>query len=144
LLGPDLDKLKDPTRVFNLDETSFYLYPKGYLVLAEKGTHVYDTSAKSDKENITTLLTVSAAAVIAPPLTIYKYKRMNQEIANSAPSYWGLGKTDCGWMTGEAFFEYFSNVFHPYLIKNNVELPAIVFLDGHASHLTMHLGDLQK
>lgn len=144
LLGPDLDILKDPTRVFNLDETSFYLYPKGYLVSAEKGTHVYDTSAKSDKENITTLLTVSAAGVIAPPLTIYKYKRMNQEIANSAPSYWGLGKTDSGWMTGEAFFEYFSNVFHPYLIKNNVELPVIVFLDGHASHLTMHLGDFSK
>jgi hypothetical protein len=65
---------------------------------------VYDTSAKSDKENITTLFTISAAGVTAPLLTIYKYKRMNQEIANSAPNYWGLGKTDSGWMTGEPFY----------------------------------------
>lgn len=123
-----------------MDETSFYLYPKGYLVLAEKGSHVYDTSAKSDKENITTLITVSADGVIAPPLTVYKYKRMNQEIARTTPSYWGLGKTDSGWMTGEAFYEYFTNVFYPYLISSKIKLPVIVFLDGHSSHLTMHLG----
>lgn len=60
--------------------------------MAEKGIHVYDTSAKSDKENIKKLITVSVAGVIAPPLTVNKYKRMNQEIARSAPSYWGLGK----------------------------------------------------
>jgi len=97
-----------------------------------------------DKENITTLLTVSDAGVIAPPLTIYKYKRMNQEIANFAPNFWGLGKTDNGWMTGEAFYEYFSYVFYPYLIKNNVKRPVIVFLDRHASHLNMHLGEFCK
>lgn len=144
LLGPDSEILNDSTRVFNLDETSFYLYPKGYLVLVEKGTHGYDTSAKSDKKNITTLLTVSAVGVIAPLLTIYKYKTMNQEIANSTPNYWGFGKTDSGWMTGEAFFEYFSNVFYPYLIRSSVELPVIVFLDENASHLTMHLGEFFK
>lgn len=81
LLEDNIDVLQNPTRVFNMDETSFYLYPKGYLVLAEKGVHVYDTSTKSDKENITTLITVSAAGVIAPSLTVYKYKRMNQGIA---------------------------------------------------------------
>lgn len=145
LLEENIDVLQDPTRVFNMDETSFYLYPKGYLVLAEKGIHVYDTSAKSDKENITTLITVSAAGVIAPPpLTVYKYKRMNQDIARSAPSYWGLGKTDSGWMTGEAFYEYFTNVFYPYLVSSKIKLPVIVFLDGHSSHLTMHLGKFCK
>jgi len=67
LLEENIDVLQDPTRVFNMDETSFYLYPKGYLILAEKGIHVYNTSAKSDKENIITLITVSAAGAIAPP-----------------------------------------------------------------------------
>lgn len=70
MLSPNSKILKNPTRVFNLDEISFYLYPKSYLVLAEKESHVYDTSPKSDKES-----------------TIYKYKRMNQEIVISVPQY---------------------------------------------------------
>lgn len=69
---------------------------------------------------------------------------MNQDIARSAPSYWGLGKTDSGWMTGEAFYEYFTNVFYPYLVSSKIKLPVIVFLDGHSSHLTMHLGKFCK
>jgi len=122
----------------------FIFILKGILYWPKKGVHVYDTSAKSDKENITTLITVSDVGVIAPPLTVYKYKLMNQEIARSAPSYWGLGKTDSGWMTGEAFCEYFTNVFHPYLINSKIKLPVIVFLYGHSSHLTMHLGKFCK
>lgn len=53
----------------------------------------------------------------------------------------GIGKTEKGWMTGEAFYEYFANVFHPYLVKEQIPLPVIVFLDGHSSHLTLHLSE---
>jgi len=69
---------------------------------------------------------------------------MNQDIARSVPSYWELGKTDSRWITGEAFYEYFTNVFHPYLVNSKIKLPVIVFLDGHSSHLTMHLGKFCK
>lgn len=143
LLGPEgCEVLKDPSRVWNCDETSFFLAPKGGLILAPRGEHVYDTSKNSDKENITTLFTVNAAGQKAPPLTLYKYKRMNQDVIQNAPDNWSIGKTDKGWMTGESFYEYIGNVFIPHLKKEGVKLPVILFLDGHKSHLTLHLSSL--
>lgn len=134
--------LKEPTRVWNCDETSFFLSPKGGLILAPRGEHVYDTSNNSDKENITTLFTVNAAGQKAPPLTLYKYKRMNQDVIQNAPDNWSIGKTGKGWMTAESFYEYIGNVFIPHLRKEGVELPVILFLDGHKSHLSLHLSNL--
>ncbi|XP_063366315.1 uncharacterized protein LOC134654774 [Cydia amplana] len=67
---------------------------------------------------------------------------MNSEVVQNAPEGWGLGKTDKGWMTGEAFYEYIGNVFIPYLKEKEIALPVILFLDGHKSHLTMHLSTL--
>lgn len=143
LIGTEnLKVLDDPSRIWNCDETSFFLAPKGALVLAEKGQHVYDTSKNSDKENITTLFTVNALGEYAPPLTVYKYKRISSEIVQNAPPGWGIGKTDKGWMTGEAFYEYVANIFIPYLKNRETVFPVILFLDGHKSHLTMHLSQL--
>ena len=42
-------------------------------------------------------------------------------------------------MTCEAFYEYITNVFHPFLLKSNIPLPIVLFLDGHVSHLSIHL-----
>jgi len=74
----------------------------------------------------------------APPLTLYtlyKYERIPAIIARSAPPGWGIGKSENGWMTAETFFEYISNIFQPFII----ERPVVVFLDGHKSHLSLHL-----
>jgi len=42
-------------------------------------------------------------------------------------------------MTSESFYEYFTNVFYPFLVKKEIPFPVIVFLDGHVSHLTIDL-----
>lgn len=85
LLTPEEQEiLNDPQRVWNCDETSFCLSPSGGLGLAPKDEHVYDTSKTSDKENITTLITVNASGVLAPPLTLYKYERMNMTVVKQA------------------------------------------------------------
>ncbi|CAK1582074.1 unnamed protein product [Parnassius mnemosyne] len=39
-------------------------------------------------------------------------------------------------MTCEAFFEYVADIFYPWLIKNKIALPVILFVDGHISHLS--------
>lgn len=142
LLGEHKNILDDPARLWNMDETSIYLCPKGGLVLAEKGLPVYDTSANSDKENITTLFAVNAVGQFANPLTIYKYDRLPEKIAKSAPPNWGIGKSPKGWMNSSCFYEYFSNVFIPYLQDTKATLPVIVFLDGHSSHLSLPLSKL--
>lgn len=100
---------------------------------------VYDESSNSDKENVTTLFTVNADGLFAPPLTIFKYERIPANVSKAAPPNWGIGKTENGWMPGKSFYEYIANVFLPFLVQSKIQLPVIVFLDGHKSHLTLHL-----
>ncbi|XP_050064281.1 uncharacterized protein LOC126553153 [Aphis gossypii] len=139
LLGENLYVLNYPERVFNMDETCFYLAPKGELILGPRGCNVYDEQTNNNKENITTLFAANALGNWAPPLTIYKYERIPAKIAQSAPPGWGLGKSENGWMTAETFFEYMANIFLPHLIQSNISRPVIIFLDGHSSHLSLHL-----
>ncbi|GAB0089467.1 hypothetical protein DMENIID0001_040100 [Sergentomyia squamirostris] len=138
-LGPDAAILNLPHRVFNMDETCFNLCPNGNLVLGIKGHVCYMESAKSDKDNITTLFTVDACGNFYQPLTLYKFKRLPSHFCTSAPLGWGIGNTESGWMDAAAFYEYIGNVFLPELKERNVERPVVVFLDGHSSHLTLHL-----
>lgn len=135
----EADILKDPNRIFNMDETGFSLAPKTGVIIGPRGKHVYDERTSSDKENVTTLFTVNGSGNFGPPLTVFKYERIPSAIAKSAPGGWGLGKSENGWMTAEVFFEYFSNVFVPYVKKVGIAFPIIVFLDGHRSHMTLHL-----
>ncbi|KAJ8959211.1 hypothetical protein NQ318_022473 [Aromia moschata] len=77
-----------------MDESAFYTNPSGGCVLAEKGKPVYGTSANSDKENITTLITINANGEFAPPLTIYKFERIPKVYFEALPTKdWGIGKS---------------------------------------------------
>lgn len=44
-------------------------------------------------------------------------------------------------MTCQTFYEYVTNVFHPFLIKENIKKPIVLFLDGHSSHLSLPLSE---
>lgn len=48
-------------------------------------------------------------------------------------------KSKSGWMNGEIFFNYISNVFVPWAKSKEIPFPSVVFIDGHASHLTLPL-----
>ncbi|KAJ8955771.1 hypothetical protein NQ318_008645 [Aromia moschata] len=94
LLGEDAVILEDPRRCWNMDESAFYTNPSGGCVLAEKGKPVYGTSANSNKENITTLITINANGEFAPPLTIYKFERIPKVYYEALPTKdWGIGKS---------------------------------------------------
>lgn len=139
ILGENASILEDPSRVFNMDETCFNLALKGELIIGERGRNVYDEHTNSDKENVTTLFGTNALGKWAPPLTIFKYERIPATLVKSAPSGWGIGKSETGWMTSETFFEYMANIFLPFINESNIFRPVIVFLDGHKSHLSLHL-----
>ncbi len=137
------DAIKDPRRVFNADETAFYFSPKEKKVLAEKGSKiVHSVSGNNDKENITTLICANAAGEMPPPMIVFKYERVPLIVAKSVPKTWGIGRSDNGWMTCATFYEYMANVFIPWLRKSGIKLPVIFFVDGHVSHLSLHLSKL--
>ena len=141
LLGENAQYLNDSMRVFNMDEGGFQLSPKTNLLIGERGKNTYEESARSNKKSITTLFAVNARGTFAPSLTIFKHACLPNRIINAAPSGWGIGKSENGWMTAECFFEYLTNVFHPFLIKEEIPLPVIIFLDGHASHFSIELSE---
>lgn len=135
------DILNHPKRIFNADESAFFLNPKGGKVLAKKGDkNVYNNINNDEKECLTVLITGSAAGIIAPPLVIFRYKRIPNEIAKSIPKDWGVGCSENGWMTCDTFYSYMTNVFYPWA-KENTEFPVIFFVDGHCSHLSYHLSE---
>lgn len=140
----DLLKIfEDPRRVFNGDESGFQLCPKTGKVLSEKGLkNVYTVETSCSKDNMTVMFTFSASGRSCPPMVVYNYQRIPQKVVEGVPSDWGIGRSENGWMTSELFFEYVANVFHPYLIRENIPLPVIYFLDGHRTHLTYELSKL--
>lgn len=137
-----LDILEDPTRIFNCDESAFFLCPKGQGVLTQKGVKtVYMTSGNDDKENLTLSLGAAASGKLMPIFALFPYKRMPQNILAKYPIDWAIGKSDNGWMTCQTFYEYITNVFYPFLVKESIKLPIILFLDGHSSHLSLALSE---
>jgi hypothetical protein len=133
--------ITDPKRIFNTDESAFFLSPKGRKVLAKKGSKSLHDRSGDDKECLTVLITGNAAGQLAPPMVMYSYERLPKHIVSHVPKGWGVGKSKSGWMTSESFFEYITNIFYPWLVSENVEFPVILYLDGHKSHVTLPLTD---
>jgi hypothetical protein len=135
-----LSVLNDESRVFNCDETAFYLCPKEKDVLVKKGSkRVYNRVANDEKECLTVLVNVSASGKIAPPMVLYPYKRLPKNLSLTVPPTWGIGCTESGWMNMEAFYEYVANVFYKWLLENKITMPVVLFMDGHTSHISLPL-----
>ncbi|XP_063369793.1 uncharacterized protein LOC134658117 [Cydia amplana] len=140
-----VDIFEDPKRVFNCDETAFFLSPKESQVLVKRGCkRVYTRVANDDKECLTVLVNVSANGDIAPPMVLYPYKRMPPNIKFTVPLWWGLGNSDSGWMNMETFYKYVTNVFYPWVLRQKITLPVALFLDGHTSHISLPLSTFCK
>lgn len=134
------DAFKNPNRIFNADETAFFLNPKPGKVLAVKGSKtVYTAAGGDEKQNLTVLLTANAEGELAPPMIVYRYLRIPQSIVNIMPPEWAIGRSDNGWMTQETFYEYVTNIFEPWLTEKKIQRPVVFFLDGHTSHISLPL-----
>ena len=94
-----IEVLDDPARIFNCDETGFFLCPKAKQVLVQRGSKkVYTRVANDEKECLTVLVNVAAHGKVAPPMVLYPYKRMPKNLVPTVPSGWAVGNTESGWM----------------------------------------------
>ncbi|CAG9568022.1 unnamed protein product [Danaus chrysippus] len=136
------DILIDPDRIFNGDETSFYICPKTGKVIAPRDyKNVYKIVKSKEKEAVTVLIFISASGKILPPCVVFPYVRPPKEVVNSMPDRWLLGKSKTGWMKSEIFFDYFEKGLNEWLKEEKIKKPVLVFVDGHKSHLTMRLSE---
>ena len=130
--------LNDPSRIFNADESFFILNPSNGRAVVPKGTkNVYEVKNGSEKEGITVMAGFSADGMTVTPQIIYPFERVPATIRTTFPSTMHLSNRKSGWNNGIVFLEYISDVFHPYITKNQIQLPVILFIDGHSSHLTL-------
>ncbi|XP_058840103.1 uncharacterized protein LOC131695592 [Topomyia yanbarensis] len=137
------DVLNDPSRVFNGDESGFCINPIPKRVIATKGNkNVSIVEPANSKQNITVLFSFAADGTVVPPDVILPYKRLRKDIIQSFPGHWGLGCSDAGWMDTKNFVLYIQKVFHPALLRRNVKLPIIYFVDGHKSHTAFEAADV--
>lgn len=119
------------------------LNPKPPSVLAPKGyKNVYSVVGNNEKENVTVLITGNATGDIAPTFILFAGKSLPDNACAMAPKDFAFGyseKIDYGWMTAKIFFEYIANVFEPWLTKMKIKHPVLLYMDGHSSHMTLHL-----
>lgn len=57
------------------------------------------------------------------------------------PAKWSVGISDSGWQTQQTFHDYMVNIFHKWLLDEKIQLPVIVFIDGHNTHVSLTLSD---
>jgi len=130
----------EPSRVFNCDESGFQLCPKPGCVIVKKGSKsVYKIANGDEKKCLTSLFMVNAAGSIVPPMVVHWYQQVPYSVSSKMPAGWSIDLTEKGWMTAESFFEFISNIFYSWLIKNQIKFPVVLYLDGHSSHLTLPL-----
>ncbi|KZC10577.1 hypothetical protein WN55_00329 [Dufourea novaeangliae] len=130
----------EPNRVFNCDETEVSLNPVSSSVLAPKGCkNVYNIFNNNEKANITVLITANAAGNLATPFILFAEKSLPDNALEMAPPEFAFGFSENGWMMSQNFYEYIANIFEPWLTENKIKRPVILFIDGHDSHLTLHL-----
>lgn len=136
-----MNVLKDPRRVFNLDESAFFLHPARHKVFAAKGAKsVTNVSNGSDRECVTVLLGGNASDDLAPPMIVLDYVRI-PKWTQSLPADWTFALSKSGWMNGETFFKYVSQDFLQWINRKNIPLPVVLFVDGHKSHMTLLLSE---
>lgn len=137
--------LSDPRRIFNLDESAFYLHPTKKYVLAKKGTkNVYNINTGAPKQNLTVLYGGNAIGECPPALILHRYERVPKVISSNVPESIAINCTPSGWMTAKTFYEYISGPFLDWIKAQNIQLPVALFVDGHASHLTLQLCEFCK
>lgn len=75
------DCLKDPSRLFNMDETSFQLNPSSGKVLAKRGSrYVHSLNINSDKDCFTVLVGGKLSFLLDITYTHTTYTHKNPKI----------------------------------------------------------------
>lgn len=125
--------LNDPSRNWNADETGLEMSACAQRVYAAKGSknvHVVENS----KDRVSALFAFSAAGQVAKPFVVFKGARITETMRNTADDCHVVVSAN-GWMTNLTFLQ-FIEAFHKEVVDLGVELPVILSIDGHTSHIS--------
>ncbi|XP_055637190.1 uncharacterized protein LOC129775931 isoform X3 [Toxorhynchites rutilus septentrionalis] len=133
----------DATRIYNGDETPFFLHPQTKAVLVSRDSkNVYEGEHADGHKNITVMFSFGADGSVVPPGVVLPMQRLSVEVLRKFPREWGIGKSAKGSMDTTNFMLYIRNVFYPHLQTKKVQFPVLYFVHGHSSHTTAEVVDL--
>ena len=135
------DLVNAPRQQFNCDENFLPLNFSCEKVIALKNTkHVYAHS-RGTSEHITLLCGATAAGVALPLLIIFSKSFPGGAYKFDGPDDAVHAKSESGWIESELFMVWIKKVFLQYC---GSQLPVLLFVDGHASHITIDAIDLAR
>nr|XP_022297142.1 uncharacterized protein LOC111106665 [Crassostrea virginica] len=144
-LGDLMDRLNiksKPQQIFNADETGFSTVHQTSKVVGRKGKKAIHAKTSGERgENITVLCCVNAEAHVLPPMVIFKGKRISQALMSNAPKNTLFACSKSSFIDGELFGMWFEKIFLPNI---SPQRPVLLIVDGHASHITIHLLEAAK
>ena len=129
-------------RIFNIDESGFPLAGSNsrLKVITTRGTKNIYKVAPDSRTQITVLSYVAASGGFVNPLVIYPGSQPKFNLNSARADDYSLGKSPNGWINSEVFFTWLSSVFYNE-IKDTVEFPILIFLDGHTAHINIAVSD---
>lgn len=134
--------------IFNTDESGFASDPTQIRAVGEKGKPLHRAVDGSCRDSITVLACVSATGDCLPPLIVFKGMAV-QSRWTSVNEYPGTmyGANSNGWMEEESFYQWLEKMFvrHVQDVRQKLNLPdqaAILFFDGHCSHISLRIVEL--
>ena len=138
--APDL-----PSRLWNADETGFCTSVASQKVLSKKGSKdVHEVSGGSGREFHTILAAGAADGEQLPPFILYKGVNLYARWTSDGPEGAIYGVSKSGWMEAKNFSTWFEKLFVPSVAPLLETGPAVLFVDGHHSHLTLDLIQLAR
>lgn len=134
----------EPQQIWNMDETGFPTVPtKVGKIIAPKGLKRVGQSEGTERGTLVSMaLSVSATGNSVPPYFVFPRKNMQTYFMDSAPSTADAACNESGWFHQVEFVKYMRH-FIKYT-NSNTEIPTLLLLDNHTSHLSIEAIDLAR
>ena len=123
----------DALHIFNMDESGITTVQKPGKVIGRRGKQQVGSLTSGERGfTMTVVCCFSASGSYAPPMIIFKRKRLPEELKLGAPPGSEICCNDSGWMTKELFLRLVKHFQHS--VKCTLKEPVLLILDGHVSH----------
>lgn len=113
-------------------------------VFSSETVYLANQGSRESDEDLCIQMTGNAAGQLVCPMIAFLQREVSSQVCEMMPPGWAIGKSESGCVTAENFYGYIKDYFHPWLVKNNIKLPVVLFLNGRVSHLTITLTNFCK
>lgn len=132
-----------PYHVFNCDETGMQCDLGKLKLICRKGLSNPKRLCNSNQKKMYTVLACcNEFGSFLPVHIMFRGKRLMANWVKGGPANATYSTSKSGWMEGDQFSEWFNKTFIPHC--NKLAGSKILFLGGHASHLTIELVEKAK